>query len=377
MAGLYIHIPFCKQKCNYCDFHFSVSLKKKTALLKALEKEIVMRKNEIQEPIETIYFGGGTPSVLSYKEIASLLETIYFNYTVKSTAEITLEANPDDLSLLFLKEVKGLGFNRLSVGVQSFFDTDLQFMNRAHTAKEAIYSIKNAQDIGFSNITIDLIYGVPSMSLANWNNNLEKFLSLNIPHLSSYALTVEPHTVLAHLIKKNRIKPLDDALAKTHFHFLIDFMNKNNFVQYELSNFAKEGSESKHNSSYWQGKTYLGFGPSAHSFNQKTRSWNVANNARYMKVLNSGVLPLEIEVLTPAIQYNEYIMTGLRTIWGVSLSTIEKEFGMKYALYFKTRVERFITQKNLYWITKDRLGVQAKDFFLVDGIIADLFWLNR
>lgn len=376
LAGLYIHIPFCKQKCSYCDFHFSVSLKNKEALILAIKKELLLRKNEVQEPVKTIYLGGGTPSIFSYDELAALFEVIYSCYSIDAKAEISLEANPDDLSLAYLKELKKLTINRLSIGVQSFFDTDLQFMNRAHTAKEAISAIKNAQEAGFTNLSIDLIYGVPNMTLDQWNKNLETFLTLQVPHLSSYALTVENRTALAYAIEKNRIKPLDDNLAQLHFENLVDFMKDHNFVQYELSNYAKNGFESKHNTSYWKGEKYLGFGPSAHSFTTATRSWNIANNAKYIKSLKANMLPSEIEVLTKTMQYNEYIMTGLRTIWGVSLHKIEKAFGTQYAIYFNQRVKRYIEQNSVYKMDKDRVGVREKMFFLVDGIIADLFWVD-
>lgn len=376
MAGLYIHIPFCKQKCNYCDFHFSVSLKHKKPLIEALKKELIMRKNKVEEPVETIYLGGGTPSIFSYDELAALFEVIYSSYSIDAKAEISLEANPDDLSLSYLKSLKNLTINRLSIGVQSFFDADLQFMNRAHTAKEAILAIKNAQEVGFTNLSIDLIYGVPNMTLEQWKKNLDTFLNLQVPHLSSYALTVENRTALAYAIKKNRINPLDDNLAQLHFESLVDFMKDHNFVQYELSNFAKNGFESKHNTSYWKGEKYFGFGPSAHSFTTITRSWNVANNAKYIKSLKANILPSEIEILTKSMQYNEYIMTGLRTIWGVSLNKIEKAFGTQYVLYFNQRVKRYIEQNSIYKIDKDRVGVRAKKFFLVDGIIADLFWVD-
>jgi len=376
LAGLYIHIPFCKQKCNYCDFHFSVSLKNKAELIEALKKELILRKDEVQESVETIYFGGGTPSIFMYDELAGIFEVIQANYSINPKAEITLEANPDDLSLKYLKEIKNLNFNRLSIGVQSFFDADLQFMNRAHTAKEAVFAIENAKELGFQNLTIDLIYGVPNMSLDRWKQNLELFSSLDIPHLSSYALTVEAKTVLAYAIKKKKIKPLDDELAKIHFEFLVDFMKEHSYIQYELSNFAKKGSESKHNTSYWQGKKYLGFGPSAHSFNTTSRSWNVANNSKYIKSLRAGELPSEIEELSKSMQYNEYIMTGLRTIWGVDTNKIKIDFGDQYLSYFNSRNKKYLEKQILYLIDENRVGVHPKKFFLVDGIIADLFCVD-
>jgi oxygen-independent coproporphyrinogen-3 oxidase len=326
LSGLYIHIPFCKQKCNYCDFHFSVSVKNKDALLDALKNELIIRKNELNTPIETLYFGGGTPSFLSYDELASLFEIVFSNYQINYDAEITLEANPDDLNLTFLKDLKKLKINRLSIGVQSFYDADLQFMNRAHSAKQAISSIKNAQDIGITNLTIDLIYGIPGLTKEKWESNLNTFLSLQIPHLSSYALTVEAKTVLAHAIKNKKIKPLDEHLAKQHFDLLKKVMSENDYMHYELSNFAKKGFLSKHNTSYWKGKQYLGIGPSAHSYNLKSRSWNIANNSKYIKALENNTLPRETENLTESMRYNEYIMTGLRTIWGVNLKLVKENY---------------------------------------------------
>jgi len=376
LAGLYIHIPFCKQKCHYCDFHFSVSLRNKDSLLAAIKKELVLRKDELDEPIETIYFGGGTPSLLSYNELSELFVSIHTNYTISEHAEITLEANPDDLSKTFLQDVKQIGINRLSIGVQSFFDADLKFMNRAHTSKEAISSIKIAQDVGFENITIDLIYGIPGLTHEKWHKNLETFLSLNIPHLSSYALTVEPNTALAYFIKSKKIKALDDNLAKEHFDILTNFMKSHNYQHYEVSNFAKEGFLSRHNTAYWQGKSYLGIGPSAHSYNQNTRSWNIANNARYIDTINTNTYLSEVENLTTTMHYNEYLLTGLRTMWGVDLAKIKQEFGIKYYDYLLKRSQTHIKNKHLQITSDTKLVVFPKSFFLIDGIIADLFWVE-
>jgi len=376
LAGLYIHIPFCKQKCHYCDFHFSVSLRNKSEILAALKKEIALRKDELDETIETIYFGGGTPSLLACNELSEIFDSIHDNYNIASDAEITLEANPDDLSKSFLADLKKLGFNRLSIGIQSFFDTDLQFMNRAHTAAEALSGIKEAQNIGIRNISIDLIYGIPDLSVEKWQKNLDIFLDLNIPHLSSYALTVEPKTALAHFIRSKKIAPLDDDLAKTHFDLLVDFMKNHNYLQYEVSNFAKEGFVSKHNSSYWQGKSYLGYGPSAHSYHKLSRSWNVANNAKYMRSLKANKLPSEVEELSEAMRFNEYLMTGLRTIWGIDLERVRQEFGEEYYDYLQRRSRKYIQSKQLHINSNERLITSPEYFFLIDGIISDLFWIN-
>ncbi len=376
MSGLYLHIPFCKQKCNYCDFHFSVSLRNKEALVNAIEKELVLRKNEFNEQIHTIYLGGGTPSILTIDELKGIFKCIHSNYSVAKNAEISLEANPDDLSKSYIKGLKKLGINRLSIGVQSFFDSDLHFMNRAHTSYEAIKAIKDAQDVGVENITIDLIYGIPGLSPAKWQKNLDTFLALDIPHLSSYALTVEPKTVLAHQIKSKKIEALDDELAKAHFDVLLSFMKGNEYLHYELSNFAKEGFLSKHNTSYWQGKSYLGIGPSAHSYNQKSRSWNVANNVAYINTLKEGIRPNKVEYLTMSMRYNEYIMTGLRTMWGISLDTIKKNFGQKYSSYLVKNIQKYLQKGALELVNKNRVVVKTEKFFLVDGIISDLFWVE-
>ncbi len=375
MAGLYIHIPFCKQKCHYCDFHFAVSLRNKPAVLTAMKKELLLRKNSLQTPIETLYFGGGTPSILSTEEIGELLTDIKANYQFVPNPEITLEANPDDLTPHFLSSLKKQGFNRLSIGVQSFFDEDLQFMNRVHSAKEAKLAIKNALEIGFSNITIDLIYGVPGLTNEKWQQNLHTFLDLGIPHLSSYALTVEKNTALDYFIKTKKYPPLEEELAKQHFDILVRSLQKQNYQHYELSNFAKDGFISKHNTAYWQGKHYLGIGPSAHSFCGKTRSWNIANNSKYTKVLTQDKLPLETEVLSLSDQYNEYIMTGLRTMWGVDIAKITKQFGLKYSQYLVAQSQACLAKNSLVLTADNKLVVSKKAFFLIDGIIADLFWV--
>jgi len=326
MAGIYIHIPFCKQACYYCNFHFSTSTKHKDEMLNAIKKEIIYRKKEIQETIETIYFGGGTPSLLNATEITAILALIHQNYNVKKDAEITLEANPDDLTAKKIKEISKTSINRLSIGVQSFFDDDLQLMNRAHNASDSKRCITQALDY-FDNISIDLIYGIPTMSNQKWLQNLEQTFHLKVPHISSYALTVEPKTALANFINKGSFPPINDELALLHFNTLLSETEKHGFIQYEISNFGKKGYFSKHNTSYWQGKPYVGFGPSAHSYQIKTRSWNVANNHKYIQAINKELLPLAIEHLSKNDQFNELVMTGLRTIWGVSISNIKTKFG--------------------------------------------------
>jgi oxygen-independent coproporphyrinogen-3 oxidase len=372
MAGIYIHIPFCKQACHYCDFHFSTSLKTKDQLLQALVQEILLRHRDWQdEEIETIYFGGGTPSVLSVEELDELLDAVYQNFQVVNAPEITLEANPDDLSSEYLLALSQTRINRLSIGIQSFFDADLQLMNRAHNAQQAKESLALATTY-FDNITVDLIYGMPNMSSERWLQNIETALSFGIPHISCYALTVEPKTALHHFIQNKQIAPLDDTLAEKHFKLLMEQLEAHGFVHYELSNFGKPGYYSHNNSSYWLGKKYLGIGPSAHSFNGHSRSWNVSNNSRYIKSIQNQELPLETETLSITDRYNEYIMTGLRTIWGVSLTRVETEFGTSYLQYLEKHMADFL-QRGLLKMEDGVLTTTAQGKFLGDGIASDLF----
>lgn len=375
MSGIYIHIPFCKQACHYCDFHFSTSLKKKDELVEALAKELEIRKSESKETtVETIYFGGGTPSILSNKELQFLIDTVHDNYEVTEDPEITLEANPDDLSKDRIIQLANSPINRLSIGIQSFFETDLKLMNRAHNASEAKACLEEAVK-HFDNISLDLIYGIPGASDAQWLENIEIALSYNIPHISSYALTVEPKTALASFIKKGIVENVNDEQAHQQFQMLKERLEEKGFVHYELSNFGKEDYFSKNNSAYWQGKSYLGIGPSAHSFDGKQRGWNVRNNSKYIKSIQQNKLPMEIETLTKTDQYNEYIMTGLRTIWGVSLVKVESEFGSVYKDYLLEQATIFINQHLLY-IDEDHLHVTKKGLFLSDGIASELFKLN-
>ena len=375
MSGIYIHIPFCKQACHYCDFHFSTSLKKKDELLNALVKELELRKNEFKNiTVETIYFGGGTPSLLSNNELEFLIDSVYKNFKVSKNPEITLEANPDDLSIQRIKHLTDTPINRLSIGIQSFFETDLKLMNRAHNAEEAKACLEEATKY-FDNISLDLIYGIPGASNEQWIENIETALRYNVPHISSYALTVEPKTALASFIKKGLIANVDDEQAHEQFHILKEKLEASGFIHYELSNFGKESYFSKNNSAYWQGKSYLGIGPSAHSFNGKQRGWNVRNNTKYINAINQGELPIEIENLTLIDQYNEYIMTGLRTIWGVSLSKVENDFGKVLKDYLIEQSEVFINQHLLY-IEGEHLRVTKKGQFLCDGIASELFKIN-
>lgn len=344
-------------------------------MVNALGKEIQLRKDEFKNTtVETIYFGGGTPSLLTIKELQFLIDSIYQNYTVISNPEITLEANPDDLSIKQIQNLSTSPINRLSIGIQSFFEADLKLMNRAHNADEAKVCLDQATQY-FENISVDLIYGIPGLSNERWKENIELALSYNIPHISSYALTVEPKTALASFIKKGLISDVDDDLAHEQFHILKETLETSGFVHYELSNFGKEGYFSKNNSAYWQGKSYIGIGPSAHSFNGKERGWNVRNNSKYIKAIQNEILPIETEFLTITDQYNEYIMTGLRTIWGVSFHKVENEFGTVFKDYLIEQSEVFIHQHLLY-IDDEHLRVTKKGQFLCDGIASDLFKIN-
>lgn len=375
MSGIYIHIPFCKQACHYCDFHFSTSLKKKDEMVLAIAKEIAIRKNNAEnETIETVYFGGGTPSVLEIDDIKLLIDTVYQNYKVVANPEITVEANPDDLAEERIIELSNNRVNRLSIGIQSFFEDDLKLMNRAHNANEAKKCLEIATRY-FDNISLDLIYGIPDMSNEKWEQNIETALSFGIPHISSYALTVEPKTALDKFIKKGIIKQPDDEVAQEHFHILVDKLEENGFIHYELSNFGKPNYFSKNNSAYWLGKKYIGVGPSAHSYDGQNRSWNISNNTLYIKSIQEGKLPSETETLTKKDRYNEYIMTGLRTIWGVSLERIEKEFGAKYLEYLNNQSQKIITD-DLLFLKDGILKPTKKGKFLCDGIASDLFLLN-
>jgi oxygen-independent coproporphyrinogen-3 oxidase len=353
----------------------------------ALAKEIAMRKSEFQDDpefsgVETIYFGGGTPSILQIADIRLLIDEVYRNYKVVDNPEITLEANPDDLTPILsfrgtrnlFKEFKAIGVNRLSIGIQSFFEDDLKLMNRAHNSEEAKSCLEIATQY-FDNISIDLIYGMPNMSNEKWLHNIETALSFNIPHISSYALTVEPKTALHTFIQKGIIPQLDDEVAQEHFHLLVDKLEENGFIHYELSNFGKENYFSKNNSSYWLGKKYIGIGPSAHSYDGETRGWNVSNNALYLKSIQENKLPLETETLTKTDRYNEYVMTGLRTIWGISLDRIATEFGKTYLDYLNQQAAKYI-EDHLLFVDDNVLRTTKSGKFLSDGIASDLFLLN-
>jgi oxygen-independent coproporphyrinogen-3 oxidase len=375
MSGIYIHIPFCKQACHYCDFHFSTVMGKKEAMVASLCKELELRKDEFENTlVETIYFGGGTPSVLNTQELEQLISGVYANYQVISEPEITLEANPDDLTSEKILELSESPVNRLSIGIQSFFEEDLKLMNRSHSSEQAMESLSLATR-HFDNISIDLIYGMPNMSQDRWKANIQKALSFNIPHISSYVLTVEPKTALFDFVKKGLVKPAEDEVAQAHFDLLNETLIAAGYSCYEISSFGKPGYFSKNNSAYWQQKNYIGIGPSAHSFDGHRRGWNINNNPKYIKSINMGILPMEIEVLSTTDKYNEYVMTGLRTVWGISIQRVQSDFGEKYKEYLMLQAGKFIGEHLLY-LDGDVLLATNQGKFLVDGIAADLFMIK-
>ncbi|WP_082023183.1 radical SAM family heme chaperone HemW [Capnocytophaga cynodegmi] len=378
MHSLYIHIPFCKQACHYCDFHFSTTLKRKSEMVSSICKELILRKEEASNSqLQTIYFGGGTPSILSFEELKTILQTIYENYNISPNAEVTLEANPDDFfrdsssPTQLLSNLKQLGINRLSIGVQSFYEEDLRLMNRAHNATQAELLLLEAPKF-FDNITIDLIYGIPNMTDERWQSNVRKALSFGVPHISAYALTVEPKTALHKFIALGKVPNVNEQQAHSHFVSMISILEKEGFIHYEFSNFGKEGYFSRNNTAYWFGKKYMGIGPSAHSFNGTERSWNIANNIKYIEQIQKGIIPAEKEILSQNDRYNELIITRIRTMIGISVEEVETTFGKKHADYLLLQAKKHITN-GLLTINNKHLVTTTKGKFLSDGIAADLF----
>lgn len=375
MSGIYLHIPFCKQACHYCNFHFSTSKKNKDVVIESMIKELEAKSKDNFDIIETIYFGGGTPSILSISEINKFIKIIYKNFKISENIEITLEANPEDLSLDKVKELSLSSVNRLSIGIQSFNDTELKMMNRSHNSNQSKNCIENALRY-FDNLSIDLIYGMPNSNLKSWAKNLQMLESWEINHISAYALTVESNTALKKFIEKEIIVPLDEQEVYDQYNFMFEKLSLSNYINYELSSFAKEGYFSKNNSSYWLGKKYIGIGPSAHSFDGKIRSWNISNNSQYVKHIVNNRLFYQNEHLSKIDQYNEYVMTGLRTIWGISLDQLEKKFGKKYSNHLLEKSKKFI-DLNMLEISDNIVFSTRKGKFLSDGIASELFIINR
>ena len=376
MAAIYFHVPFCKQACHYCNFHFSTSLKHKNPVLDAMLSELKLRKAELSdnEEIRSIYFGGGTPSLLSSDEVSVLIKEVKLNFNVAVDAEITLEMNPDDDRLNYLEELKVVGVNRLSVGIQSFHEEELKLINRAHNAQEAFDVLNRIQGL-YDNFSLDLIFGLPNSTTESWQKNVEYALQFNPAHISSYLLTVEPKTVLNHQIDNKQIEVLGEEDVLTQFNFLVDRLQAKGYHHYELSSFGKPGFRSVNNTAYWSEKPYLGIGPSAHSFNGETRSWNISNNAQYLKGISIGKPFIEREKLSVTDRYNEYIMIGLRMQNGISLDYIDKNFGSDYKTLLIKGVQSQIASQVLYW-DGDLLKVSRNAMMLVDGLASDLFKLN-
>lgn len=376
MAGIYIHFPFCKQACTYCNFHFSTSLKNHEILLESMYKEIELRNNFFKnEIIDSIYFGGGSPSLLTTKSIHKFILKLKSFFNISSSAEITVELNPDDSSTKYLKDLKEIGVNRLSLGIQSFIDEDLQLMNRAHSSLQAYESIEKVKSI-FKNFSIDLIYGLPNSNLNNWMYNLNTSLSFDPPHMSCYVLTIEPKTLLKKQIDSGKVSLIEESKVEEQYSMMVEYLEENQYHNYEFSSFAKHGNRSINNSGYWEGKPYLGIGPSAHSFDGKNkRSWNISQNKLYLKSIKENKLPLTEENLSPKDKFNEKIMTGLRTSSGVSLNYIKDEFGSRYANYLEENSKNLILSNDLYW-DGDSLHVTKKSKFLSDGIASDLFIID-
>ncbi len=374
MAGIYIHIPFCAKKCFYCDFFMSLSLEHKKDYLSALKKELKIRKNYLQnQTIETVYLGGGTPSLLNAGEINDLFSEIYKLFNVSENPEITLEANPDDLSEKNLKNLKNTPVNRLSIGIQSFFEDDLKIMNRRHSARQSIEAVKTAQNTGFDNISGDLIYGLPNMTSEKWQKNLDIFFNLNIPHLSAYHLTYEPNTVFFKKLKNGKHKEITEEESLNQFKILINESQKNKMIHYETSNFARENVFSKHNFGYWQQKHYLGAGASAHSYDGNSRQFNIKNLKQYIEKVRKNEIFFEKEILSDTDKYNDYIITTLRTVNGCNTDYIRENIDEKYAEFVLQKSGKHIKSGNLIF-KNNILKISEKGKFTENLIIEDLFY---
>jgi putative oxygen-independent coproporphyrinogen III oxidase len=375
MAGIYIHIPFCKQACIYCNFHFSTSGKLQNNLIECILLEIEQRKSYLQqEKINSIYFGGGTPSLINTGYLQKILQKIAAHFDIDPNAEITLEANPDDLSPGKSVQLREISINRLSIGIQSFHDDDLHFLNRSHSGQQAISAIEYVKEAGFENISIDLIFGIPISNMKKWKENLKQAYDMDIQHISCYSLTVEHKTALDYFIKKGKSKPLDEMQSKQQFEWTREYLSQKGFLHYEISNYAREGFMAKHNTGYWKDMHYLGIGPSSHSFNGETRQWNISNNALYIKKMMNNEPVFESETINLNTKYNEYVMTSLRTFWGISLTELQTRFGKKYLTYFQKTMKRK-NIRNHITIDRDFVKLNSKGQLIADVIISELFWV--
>jgi oxygen-independent coproporphyrinogen-3 oxidase len=373
---LYVHIPFCHQACHYCDFHFSTRLAGKEAMVVAIQHEIELQKDYLKgQRLETIYFGGGTPSLLAPAALNQILRTIQANFSVESNAEITLEANPEDLTPDYLQALKSMGINRLSIGIQSFQDRNLIFLNRNHGAQQSIQAIRDAQEMGLTNISIDLIYGLPGNSLTDLQADIQQAIQTDVTHISAYSLTVEPKTVFGHQKKQGKFQEVPESHMATCFELTHALLEQNGFEAYETSNFAKNGHFSRHNTSYWNQENYLGIGPAAHSFNQVSRQWNVANNAQYIKQIEQGIIPAEIELLSPADQLNELMMTKFRTKAGVSLNRLKEKFAAANSPFPENELNRWV-EDGLAEIIDAHIRLIGNGKLIADKLASDLFVLD-
>ncbi|MEO1623513.1 MAG: radical SAM family heme chaperone HemW [Bacteroidota bacterium] len=375
MPGLYLHIPFCRKACHYCNFHFSTSLRHRERMTEALLVEMDLQKDYFdQGPLNSVYIGGGTPSLLSVDELKRLLDKADALFSIGSDAEITLESNPDDLTIDYLKDLAASPFNRLSIGIQSFDQQDLLLMNRAHNAEQALRCIPDAQAAGFDNLTVDLIYGIQGLSDARWQQNMQRVFDFGVPHISSYCLTVEPGTAMDHFVRNKKMEPVNEEQSARQFSQLMEAMQANGYDHYEISNFARPGFYARHNSNYWLGIPYLGIGPSAHSFDGQNRQWNIAHNSRYLQSIEEGVVPFEREELSAEERYNEYVMTSIRTIWGCQLAKVE-QFGPHFGPHFLSQIQTFVEKGQA--IEKDGHYVLTQSGkLLADGIAMELFWVG-
>lgn len=375
-AGIYLHIPFCHKACHYCNFHFSTSLQRKPELVHALLQEIGQRRDYLQgKPIRSVYFGGGTPSLLSDAELRSLMDGLHRHFTILPEAEITLEANPEDITTAAVHHWISAGINRLSIGIQSFSDPLLQWMNRNHSGQDAETCILKAQDAGIHNLSADLIYGIPGLTDGQWEEDSWRLVELEVPHISAYALTVEPKTALAHQISTGKVSQTDDAQGARQFHLLRGWLQQSGYAHYEISNYARDGRMAVHNTGYWLGQEYLGLGPSAHSFNGHSRQWNIANNARYIALVEQGGGYTEREELDPYTRMNERIMTSLRTMWGLDLDQFGAAFGEAYLHQLLKEAESLIAGGQVE-VRGSRMHVLAAYMFTADSVISQLFFVD-
>lgn len=375
MAGLYIHIPFCTKRCLYCDFFSNTEMKYKEPYLSAVIRELELRKDYLEgEPVETIYFGGGTPSQLQAADFSRIFEAIHRLFDVSPCAEITLEANPDDMTPRYVAGLQTLPFNRVSMGVQSFKEEDLRFLNRRHNREQALLAVDLCKKNGLENISVDLIYGLPGQTLEEWKQNLDTVISLDIPHISAYHLIYEEGTALYKLKEAGKIIPVDEDLSVALFTSLIDRLTANGYLHYEISNFARPGMLSRHNSSYWIGKKYLGIGPSAHSYNGQNRQWNISSLPGYLQAIDKGVPDIEIENLDINTRYNDFIITGLRTMWGINLTEIQQQFGKEKLIYCQKQAAPYLKQ-GLLIEKDDTLTLSRNGIFISDSIMSDLLWV--